>query len=61
MMYVSHPECGMRVIEWPEMLCPGDLQCRRCGRDIDPSEQVCDASVASGRIHHMECPAEGER
>lgn len=57
-MYASHPECGMRLIEWPERLLPGDLRCRRCDRDIDTSEQVCDASVASGRIHHMTCPHE---
>jgi len=54
-MYVSHPECGVRLIEWPEMLIPGDLRCRRCNQDIDPGDQACDASVASGRPHHMQC------
>lgn len=54
-MYGSHPECGSRILEWPEPLLPGDLRCRRCGKDIQPGEQACDASVASGRIHHMDC------
>lgn len=55
-MYVSHPECGTRLIEWPEMLIPGDLTCRHCCGDLGPSDEVCNASVASGQPHHMQCP-----
>jgi hypothetical protein len=51
----------MRLIEWPEMLIPGDLRCRRCNRDLDPSDEVCDASVASGKPHHMHCPESEQR
>jgi hypothetical protein len=58
-MYASHPDCGSRVREWPEMLLPGDLRCRRCDRDIDSGEQACDASVASGVPHHLHCPPVG--
>lgn len=60
-MYVSHPECGTRLLEWPEMLLPGDLRCRRCNQDIDPNDAMCDASVASGRPHHMTCSAGQEQ
>jgi hypothetical protein len=44
------------LIDLPEILIPGDLRCRRCDRNIDPGDEVCDASVASGRPHHMRCP-----
>jgi len=58
MMYVSHPECGSKIMDWPVILIPSDLCCQRCGQSIDLAAEACDASIASGQPHHMQCPAE---